>query len=94
MYSAELTMFFNAIKKDERICAFHISLYMAMFQKWNLSHFQNPVHISRREMMTLSKINGTVTYHKYIKDLQAFGFIKYTPSYHPKLGSEVWFCDL
>lgn len=38
----------------------------------------------------IAKIGGYATYHKCIKDLQAYGYIQYLPSYHPALGSLVY----
>jgi hypothetical protein len=87
-------IFFGALAKDDRIHAFHITLYMALFQKWNLNDFQNPISVSRREIMRMSKIKGIATYHKYMKELCAFGYIGYEPSYHPKMGSKVWIKDI
>lgn len=29
------------------------------------------------------------TYHKYLKELQELGYVKYTPSYHPHVHSTV-----
>jgi hypothetical protein len=39
--------------------------------------------------MAASRIQSRATYHKVVKDLQAFGYLKYTPSYHPVKGSAV-----
>jgi len=39
--------------------------------------------------MQLSHIRSIATYHKVIKELHAFGYIIYKPSYHPKKGSEI-----
>ncbi len=39
--------------------------------------------------MAASHIQSRATYHKVMKDLQAFGYLKYTPSYHPVKGSSV-----
>ena len=88
-YIRHLTAFFDRIAIDERINPTHISLYLALFQFWNLNRFQNPISISRSEMMGVSKINAKATYHKVIKELHEFGFIVYRPSYNPFRGSEV-----
>ncbi len=50
---------------------------------------ENPIYISRKKVMYFAHINSIVTYHKCIKELQAFGYIHYNPSYHPGLGSRV-----
>jgi len=86
----QLIFFYQKIQDDNRITTTHISLYMALFEFWNLNDFKNPIHISRRQIMPLSKISGIATYHKCIKDLQAYGYIRYTPSYHPAICSEVY----
>ena len=86
----ELTNFFLAIQEDNRIGISHISLYMALFQFFNLNQFQNPVNISRARVMEVAKISGLGTYHKCIKDLADFGYIKYVPSYNPAISSQVY----
>lgn len=88
-YIKHLSAFFDRIAVDERIHPTHISLYMALFQFWNLNRFQNPISISRSEMMVVSKIQAKATYHKVIKELHEYGFIVYKPSYNPFRGSEV-----
>ena len=88
-YIRHLTGFYDKIQQDERLNPTHISLYLALFQFWNLNHFQNPISISRNEMMRLSKISALGTYHKCIKQLQEFGYIEYMPSFNPYKGSLV-----
>lgn len=85
----ELTSFFSAIREDNRIGTTHISLYMALFQLYNLNHFENPIKITRTNLMNSAKINGLATYHKCIKDLAEFGYIEYYPSFHPGIRSRV-----
>ena len=43
----ELTNFYSAIRDDPRIGATHISLYMVLFQFYNLNQFRNQVEITR-----------------------------------------------
>lgn len=86
----QLTTFFDAIKEDNRIGASHICLYMALFQLYNLNRFQNPIKITRLTLMGIAKIGGLATYHRCIKDLADFGYISYTPSYNPAVGSLVY----
>ena len=76
---------------DRRITVWHISLYVALMHKLKENNFQNPVSITRGEVMKLAHIAGIATYHKYIKELHEYGYIKYLPSYHPSLGSTVYF---
>ncbi len=88
-YIKHLTGFYDRIHSDDRLNPTHISLYLAMFQFWNLNHFRNPISISRSEMMRLSKIGALGTYHKCIRQLQEFGYIIYEPSFNPYKGSLV-----
>jgi len=88
-YIRHLNSFFDRIATDNRIHPTHISLYMALFQFWNLSRFQNPISVSRSELMSVSKINAKATYHKVMKELHQFGYVIYRPSYNPFRGSEV-----
>ena len=85
----ELTSFYLAIQEDNRIGTSHISLYMALFQIYNLNRFQSPVRVNRTILMQMAKISGLATYHKCIKDLAEFGYIKYQPSYNPGITSKV-----
>lgn len=86
----QLQILYNVLKSDRRISTVHISLYMGFFFLWSLRNFQNPISITRSEMMQIAKIGGYATYHKCIKDLHAYGYIEYLPSYHPALGSLVY----
>ena len=93
-YIKHLTGFFIRIASEETIYPTHISLYIALFQSWNINRFKNPISISRDEMMKTSRIASKATYHKCIKELQNMGFIDYLPSYNPYSGSEVILHDL
>lgn len=85
-----LTQFLTSIREDNRISPTHISLYMALFQLYILNCFQNPIEISRLTVMDRSKISGLATYHKCIKDLNDYNYIRYQPSYNPRISSKVW----
>lgn len=91
MHVPQLTEFYSSILNDNRINTRHISLYMALFECWNKNNFQNPVHIKRDVIMPIAKISGIATYHKCIRDLHEFGYIKYLPSFHPGIQSQVYF---
>jgi len=72
--------FFRHTKRDTRLNANHISLYLALFQYWNLNRFQNPLHISREEVMGICGIGSKNTYHKCLKELHDYGYIYYRAS--------------
>jgi hypothetical protein len=81
--------FMDHVSTDERLTPHHVSLYITLFQFWNLNHFRNPISISREEVMHISKIGSVNTYVKCLKDLHAWGYIRYEPSYNPQRGSKV-----
>lgn len=93
-YIRHLSGFFARVASEDRLNPTHISLYMGLFQYWNLNRFVNPISISRSDMMSVSKICSKATYHKVMKDLHQLGFIKYEPSYNPFRGSAVTLINL
>ena len=88
-----LTHFINRIVSDNRLRPIHISLAVALCQRWISNQLQQPYRVSRRVLMSASRIRSKATYHKALKELQAFGYLKYSPSYHPRKASEVEILD-
>ncbi len=78
---------------DGRILATHVSLLTALFICWQRNGFVSPFSVNRRELMAFSKIASIATYHKCIKELDEYGYIRYRPSYHPRLGSQIYWPD-
>ena len=76
------TLHFSGFYDNIRLNATHISLYLALFQFWNLNYFQNLSSISRHEIIKLSKVAAFGTYHKRIKDLKNFAHFEYLPSFN------------
>lgn len=90
MINEKLTCFFESAEHDERIHTIHIVLYLVLYEFWARNDFRSPFSISRSKMMKAVKIS-TATYHKYMKQLHSWGYINYSPSYHPKIGSIIFF---
>lgn len=88
-YIKHLTGFFDRIIQDPNLNPTHISLYMALFQFWNVNRFKNPISITREEVMHISKICSKATYHKCMRELNEKKYIKYMPSFNPFKGSMV-----
>jgi 5'(3')-deoxyribonucleotidase len=88
-YIKHLTGFFDRIVLDRNLNPTHISLYIALFQFWNVNRFKNPISITRDEVMRISKICSKATYHKCMRELNDRGYIKYEPSFNPFKGSMV-----
>lgn len=81
--------FFEAIKNDGRICISHIGLYAALVQYWQDHDFINPVEAYSYEITRVARISAN-TYHKCIRDLHDFGYVKYEPSFKRNRSSKVF----
>lgn len=96
-YIVQLNMAFERFHNDTRIKQGHITLYLALFQKWNREFFKTTIIINRELMMERAKIKSKTTYHNFVKDLNDWSYLQYFPSYHPARGSIIRmaiFCDL
>ena len=89
-YIKHLTAVFEIMDSDPRLTPFHISLYISLFRRWNLNYFNNPISISRDEMMKMAKIGSVNTYTKCLKELHLWNYIRYEPSYNPHKGSLIY----
>lgn len=86
-----LSDFFLAIENDPRISITHIGIYAALLQYWSERQFENPIHVFSYEIMKIAKISASATYHKSVRDLSSYGYIRYEPSFKRNRGSRVYF---
>lgn len=85
--------FFLAAEKDFRIGSTHLAIF-AVLQEYRASKgFVNPLAVYRREIAPLAKISSPYTYHKCIRDLSAYGYLKYIPSFKKNRASLIYFFD-
>jgi hypothetical protein len=85
----DLVTFMHMLVSDFRLKPTHISPCVALCHAWVRSNFQITSQVSRSKLMDRSRIQPRATYPEVMKDLQAFGYLKYAPSYHPVKGSSV-----
>jgi hypothetical protein len=85
-----LSDFFDGIARDPRIGSSHIALYTALHQIWVRGNCKSPIRIFSYTVMPVAKISGSETYHKILKDLNEYGYLRYVPHYNRK-GSEIYF---
>jgi hypothetical protein len=85
-----LSDFFAAIEKDARISITHIGIYAALLQYWYKSGCQNPLCAYSYEIMQIAKVSAQATYHKTVKQLDEFGYIRYEPSFKRNQPSKVY----
>lgn len=88
-YITHINMVLAHFSKDSRIRPFHISLYMAIFSQWNRRKFPLFFSLRRRYTMPGAKISSKSTYHRTLRDLHNWGYLKYIPSHGTKPGSQV-----
>lgn len=81
--------FVEKVKDDPRITTAHISLYVALVCM--TGDEGTSLKIFSYEVMPVCKISGSGTYHRCIRQLDEFGYIKYFPSYNHNKGSRVEF---
>mgnify|MGYP001055804656 CR=1 FL=1 len=78
-YIKHLRGFYQRVESDENITAHHISLYMALFQVWNIQRFRKRFDIIRQDLMAMSRIGSAHTYARCMKQLNDWGYIEYAP---------------
>lgn len=82
-------MFVRKLNSDVRIGSIHLVLSVALCDAWATADFSRFFNVKRASLMRVARIRSIATYHKAIKDLQTFGYIKYYPSYNPAKPSQV-----
>lgn len=80
---------FESMEKDIRINVWHLALILAILRLAHLQDNFTTIRVSRSVLMRLSHSRTLPTYHKYFKELQEFGYITYSPSYHPGFRSTI-----
>ena len=77
--------FLKAIQKDPRIGIAHIGLYAVLltFRKSGV------IEICAKEVIPIAKIGTRSTYYRLIRELDAYGYVRYEPSYDPLKPSRI-----
>ena len=88
-YITHLNTTLEKFNADERIKQGHMTLYLAFFHLWNRKFFKETLTINRELIMERAKIKSKTTYHNHLRDLDAWGYLTYYPSYHPSRGSKI-----
>ncbi|EJL74335.1 hypothetical protein [Chryseobacterium populi] len=86
--------FLKEVSSDHRLNVWHLALLAGLAQIAYIQNETKVIHVSRSRLMAVSHINNLMTYHKYFKQIQDMGYVKYTPSYHPGYRSTVEFLTL
>jgi hypothetical protein len=79
-YIRHLKGFFDRLETDANMTAHHISLYLALFNLWNMNRFREQFEVNRIDLMSMSRIGSAHTYSRCMKQLNDWGYIKYSAS--------------
>ncbi|MFV8326962.1 hypothetical protein [Flavobacterium sp. ZS1P14] len=85
----ELLDYLAVFENDSRLNVWHFALLSAILYLGYRQGQKRTIHVSRSKIMALAHIHTLPTYHKYFKQLQEMGYVRYTPSYHPGYRSKV-----
>lgn len=88
-YISHLNEVFRKFYEDDKLNAIDISMYMGLFQTWNIYRFPKEFHINREELMKLAKVGSFATYHRCLRRLHRSKYIIYIPSHSIYKGSKV-----
>ncbi len=86
-----LSDFFAATAGDGRISLTHIAVYAALLHYRALNGFRNPIQAYSHQVMPLARISAQATYHRCIKELHEYGYIRYCPSFKRNQASTIHF---
>ncbi|SDX02788.1 hypothetical protein SAMN05444410_10875 [Hydrobacter penzbergensis] len=89
----QLSAFYEAIAEDNRIGAYHISLYITLVRLRSHAGWQNMITVYRSLVMQEARM-GRKTFNKCMNDLCEYGYLRYEPSTNPKGGCKVYFNKL
>ncbi len=82
--------FLSAIEDDGRVGTTHIGIYAALLQYWQKHQCQDPIITFSYEIMRIAKISSSATYHKSIRELNSYGYIRYEPSFKRNQASKIY----
>lgn len=82
-----ITSLMSRVTHDSRLKVCHIALITGIIELAQQQNEFSKIKMSRRLLMKYSHINTAPTYHKYLKELQELNYIKYNPSFDPRISS-------
>lgn len=85
----QIMNYLSVYMDDPRLNVWHLVILKAILSLGYGKGERQIIKVSRSKIMALSHINTIPNF----KQLQDFGYIKYSPSYHPRCKSEVELYD-
>jgi len=86
--------FFAAIEEDTRVKLVHIGLYAALMVYWQQHGRGRVIFPPPRQIMDMAKVSARSTYQRYLRELHAYGYIRYLASYYPPRRSAILLPDV
>jgi len=86
--------FFAAIEEDMRVRLVHIGLYAALMVYWQQHGRGRVIFPPPRRIMDMAKVSGRTTYQRYLRELHAYGYIRYVASYYPRRRSAIFLLEI
>jgi hypothetical protein len=84
-----LLAFMDRVSEDPEISAYHVSLYLALVYYGQHVAGKSSFRVFSREVRPYAKVSRPGTYHQLLSDLARRGYIEYSPSHSPVIGSLV-----
>lgn len=81
--------FMGRIPEDPEISAYHVSVYLALVHYGENIAGKPSFTVFSREILPFAKVSRPGTYHQLLSDLARQGYIEYSPSHSPVIGSVV-----
>ena len=88
-----LSVFFANIRQDGRISSTHIGVFAALLQYRMEKGFTNPIKAYSHQIMPLAKISALRTYCRCLRDMDAYGYLRYIPSKKKTVPSTIFFIE-
>ena len=85
----ELIHFMTAARDYPRIGPVHLSVYLALLYL-DARQCNECICVSARSIMPLARIASSGPYHRIMRQLDAYRYIKYVPSFNRRSPSKVW----
>jgi hypothetical protein len=86
----DLIGFMNEAREDPRLSPLHLSVFLALIYLRAEQESEHEVQVSARQLMPLAKIASPGPYHRVIRELDKWGYIRYEASFDKRVGSRVW----
>lgn len=87
--SLQFAYFIKKASTDDRLTRTQLSLYIAILYCWYDQNGMKEIKVTRKNLMSLSKISAISTYHRNLKTLITLGYIVYAPTFNHYVKSKV-----